>query len=370
ALNDGVQVGYRVGIQAQHQPEAPAQGRADEALPGGGADGRVLRHGQGVRPRARPHAHQDVHAEILQRRVEHLLHVRHQAVNLVDEENLVQADIAQNAGQVEFFLQNRPRRGGQGHAELLGDDGGERRLAETRRPVQQDVIHRLAALAGGLDGDLEVLLQLPLSGEIGQPPWAEAHFKLQIFGLAIPRNQFPIGHVLPAYRRWDRRSSFVVCQLRQVDRPRKPMVCPTSSARRPYRTSSKARRKRGSNPSAVPPVLALRTAASACGGAQPRFSSADSTSWSMAESVSAGGVPDSSPPVAGSLSRNSSTMRSAVFLPTPGTFTSFSTSPRRIARIRSGAARPESTFTASVGPIPLTEINFSNSPFSSCVRNP
>jgi hypothetical protein len=23
---------------------------------------------------------------------------------------------------------------------------------------------------------------------------------LQIFGLAIPRNQFPVGHVLPAYR--------------------------------------------------------------------------------------------------------------------------------------------------------------------------
>jgi hypothetical protein len=90
----------------------------------------------------------------------------------------------------------------------------------------------------------------------------------------------------------------------------------------------------------------------------------------MSESASACGVPGSSPPVAGSLSRNSSTMRSAVFLPTPGTFTSFSTSPRRMERIRSGAARPERILIASVGPIPLTEISFSNSAFSSCVRNP
>ena len=41
-----------------------------------------------------------------------------------------------------------------------------------------------------------------------------------------------------------------------------------------------------------------------------------------------------------------------------------------MARIKSGAARPESTFTASVGPIPLTPISFSNSVFSSAVRNP
>ena len=43
-----------------------------------------------MRARARARAHQDIHAEILQRRVEHLLHIRQQAVDLVDEEDLVQ----------------------------------------------------------------------------------------------------------------------------------------------------------------------------------------------------------------------------------------------------------------------------------------
>ena len=36
-----------------------------------------------------------------------------------------------------------------------------------------------------------------------------------------------------------------------------------------------------------------------------------------------------------------------------------------MAWIRSGAARPERILTASVGPMPLTEISFSNSAFSS-----
>src|ERR1017187_10001249 len=108
------------------------------------------------------------------------------------------ADIAQNAGEVEFFLQDWTRCSGEGHAEFLGDDGGERGLAEARRSVQQDVIHRLASLGGGFDGDRQILFQLALSGEFGQAAGSEPHFKLQIFGLAIPRNQFPVGHVLPA----------------------------------------------------------------------------------------------------------------------------------------------------------------------------
>ncbi len=41
-------------------------------------------------------------------------------------------------------------------------------------------------------------------------------------------------------------------------------------------------------PAGAPPALALRTAASACGRAQPRFSSAESTSWSMGESARPG----------------------------------------------------------------------------------
>ena len=96
-----------VVVQPQHQAEAAAQRRAHQALARGGADGGEARDGQRVRARARSGADQNVHAEILERRVEHLLDVGQQAVNLVDEEHLARADVAEDAGQVELLLQNR-----------------------------------------------------------------------------------------------------------------------------------------------------------------------------------------------------------------------------------------------------------------------
>ena len=101
-------------------------------------------------------------------------------------------------------------------------------------------------MLGGLDGDVEVLLQLGLSGEIGQPPRAQSDFELRIFGLASRRKPIP------------------------------GRACATSL---PYQFESppEERFELGVAPAAAA-AFALRTAASACGRAQPRFSSAESTS--------------------------------------------------------------------------------------------
>ena len=124
---------------------------------------------------------------------------------------------------------------------------GERGFAQAGRAVEQHVVHGFAAQAGGLDGDGQVLFQLVLAGEVGQAARTEAGFELRIFGLPCAGNQFPVGHSFSAYR-----------------------------------TSSRARRKSGSNSvsggGGAPAAAALRTAASAAGRAQPRFSSAESTS--------------------------------------------------------------------------------------------
>ena len=63
-------------------------------------------------------------------------------------------------------------------------------------------------------------------------------------------------------------------------------------------------------------------------------------------------------------------MRSAVFFPTPGIFTSRARSPARRAFTRSLAARPLRTVTASFGPMPLTPISFSKSCFSVAEAKP
>ena len=131
-----------------------------------------------MRARARTRAHQNVHPEILQRRVEHLFHIRQQAVDFVDEENLARANVAENPGEVEFLLKHRPRGGTERHLQFLPDDGGQRGFAQSRRPVEQHVVHGFAAHAGRLDGDSEVLLQLGLAREIGQTARAEARFEL------------------------------------------------------------------------------------------------------------------------------------------------------------------------------------------------
>ena len=69
-----------------------------------------------------------------------------------------------------------------------------------------------------------------------------------------------------------------------------------------------------------------------------------------------GGVPAAAAGVGarGSRSFSSSTIRSDVFLPTPGIAVSRARSPRSIARISSGGSMPESTASATFGPIPLT----------------
>ena len=99
-----------VMIQPQHQAEASAQRSAHQALPRGGADGGEVRNGDGVRARAGPGADQNIHAKIFQRGVEDLLHVRKQAMNLVDEENLARPDVGEHAGEIELLLENRARR--------------------------------------------------------------------------------------------------------------------------------------------------------------------------------------------------------------------------------------------------------------------
>ena len=63
-------------------------------------------------------------------------------------------------------------------------------------------------------------------------------------------------------------------------------------------------------------------------------------------------------------------MRSEVFLPTPGIAVSRARSPRSIARTSSCGSMPDSTASASFGPMPLMPISRSNSSCSSGGREP
>src|SRR5258708_1776671 len=161
-------------------------------------------------------------------------------MNLVDEENLPRPHVAQDPGEVELLLQHGTGGLFEGHLQLFGDDGGECGLPQPGRSVEQDVVHGLAALPGGFDPDGEIFLQLGLAGEILEPPRAQAGFELGVPFLGGGGYNAQVGHG--------------------------------------YRTNSSARRNSGSNADSAPAPFAFLTAPSPADPAQPKLSSADSTS--------------------------------------------------------------------------------------------
>ena len=82
-----------------------------------------------------------------------------QAVDLVDEEHAARLERGEQRGDVALALERRAGGLHERHAELVGDDLRQRRLAQAGRAGEQHVVERLAARDGRLDGDRELLAQ-------------------------------------------------------------------------------------------------------------------------------------------------------------------------------------------------------------------
>ena len=121
-----------------------------------------------TRARRRPLADDQVELEIFHRRVEHFLDRRLQAMDFVDEQDIPGLEVCQDCGEVAGPLDHRAGGGAEADAEFAGDDLRQRGLAEAGRPVQQHVVQRLAAGAGGLDEHGEVFAAGLLADEFGQ----------------------------------------------------------------------------------------------------------------------------------------------------------------------------------------------------------
>ena len=79
-------------------------------------------------------------------------------------------------------------------AQLVGDDVGQRRLAEARRAVQQHVIERLAALLRGRDRHLQVLADAVLPDVLVEHARAQSRFVLRVLVDAHGGDQTIVGH--------------------------------------------------------------------------------------------------------------------------------------------------------------------------------
>ena len=88
-------------------------------------------------------------------------------MNLIDKEHIAPAEIGQQRSQIAGLFDRGP--GGDTHVDthLIGDNGGERCLAESRGSVQKHMVKGLPSHLGGIDEDAEIILGLLLADVLG-----------------------------------------------------------------------------------------------------------------------------------------------------------------------------------------------------------
>ena len=159
--------GFVVG-ESVHEAEPRAQRGGDEADAGGcaheGEAGELEAYGAGVGALV----DHDVDREVLHRGVEILLDGLGHAVDLVDEDDVAGLKGGEQAGEVARLGEDWAGGGLDAHAHGVAEDVGEGCLAETGGTGEEDVVERLAAVLGGLHGELESVADLPLADEVGE----------------------------------------------------------------------------------------------------------------------------------------------------------------------------------------------------------
>ena len=94
-------------------------------------------------------------------------------MDLVDEEDIAVLQIGEQRGEVARLGDHRAGGGAEADPHLARDDLRERRLAESGRAEQHDVIERIAAGLRRIDEHAEVLARRALADELVECPRAE-----------------------------------------------------------------------------------------------------------------------------------------------------------------------------------------------------
>src|SRR5438477_4206224 len=173
AAEDALEVLAAVEVEPEGRAEAVAERRREQPRARGRADQAERLQRQFDQARRRSLPDHEVELEVLHRRVQRLLDDVIQPVDLVDEEDVPALQVGEDRGEIARPLKNGTGGGTDRDVELVGDDVRERRLAESGRPVEEDVVEDVAARAGRSDLHAQVLADRLLADVVVEGPRAE-----------------------------------------------------------------------------------------------------------------------------------------------------------------------------------------------------
>lgn len=188
-----------VEIQPHRNAETIAQRVGQETCAGGRAHqcefGEIDLHRTGRRPLT----DDEVELEILHRGIEHLLYLRTEAMDFVDEQHIAFFEIGQQRREIARLRDHRAGGRAEAYAKLARNDLRQRGLLETGRADKQHVIER-SALARGIDEDLEIGASLRLPDEFRQVLRTQRSVA-DIVGASLGRdNAGCVGHAIASAR--------------------------------------------------------------------------------------------------------------------------------------------------------------------------
>ncbi len=100
-------------------------------------------------------------------------------MDLVDEQHVARLQVREYCREVARTFQNRARCLSQIHPDLVGDNVSQRRLTQPRRPEDQRMVQRLAAIACRGDEDPHLALDADLTDEFVVVQRARAHGSIE-----------------------------------------------------------------------------------------------------------------------------------------------------------------------------------------------
>src|SRR6185369_8247952 len=251
AREDALDLGDRVGLELLVDAEAAAERAGEAALARRRADERegLDRQADGARAEALVDRHVD--HEVFHRAVEVLLDGDRKTVDLVEEEDVAALERREDPREVGGARERRPARRVEVRARFARDQRAERRLAESGKSRQQDVVERLLAHVRGRQRDAEVLDDARLADEFveGAGPQFELGIvrPIQNGKAALARHSIPASlGPLPRGRgdrpRW---SPLDAANVSVDPAPGKEAGAGAASESAPARRGAAARRKSG-----------------------------------------------------------------------------------------------------------------------------